>query len=101
MRVKPKLSKQFIAISAWGLLGFYRGVQECNYDRKKYGSHNKKDYPELYSVKLFYGVIATCMYVNPLTGWLMGLKEAYRLEVNLRGVEAEKQTDVYNRNWWL
>jgi hypothetical protein len=40
------------------------------------------------------------MYVNPLTGWLMGLKEAYRLEVNLRGIEAEKQTDVYNRNWW-
>jgi hypothetical protein len=84
-------------ISACGILGFYRGLNDYDYRYEK-NKNNKyaKPIPYLYSSKIAHGLFGFIFYINPLL-WIIAFPtEIYRLEVNLRGMESEKKTDKYN-----
>jgi len=85
-------------LSAWGILGFYRGINEYDYNHEK---RKKLNYltpePYLYSCKIANGFTGCLFYVIPPFLVLSIPTEIYRLEVNLRGMESEKLTDKYNR----
>lgn len=108
----PKLNPNFEKIfkftyTAFVGLGAYRGVKSYNYEYKtnmvthnervkEYGNHWTSDAP-----KYFYGgcaarsLMGMGLYASPW-GVIMFVKEIYRLEVNLRGLESEKNSDFYN-----
>lgn len=100
-----KLILSFYA--SWATLGFYRGTnyyrrdykKECiKYEEKKddkyYITHKHK--PEyFYTYCLGFGLFGLLLYANPLTFSLVIPKEIYRLEVNLRGLNEEKEKDEY------
>jgi hypothetical protein len=73
---------------SWCALGFMRGLNSYNY--KKY----KETY--LYTDKFFYGLAGICIYGNPFFLIITLPKELYRLEVNIRNLEQEKDSDYYN-----
>ena len=93
---------------AWGGLGFYRGAQSYDYGYP-YPPKNKPAPPDkpfmyMYSkalehkmIGVFFGIAGSIVYIVPTTGVFMVWKELYRLEVNLRGLEEEKNSDFYNR----
>jgi len=90
-----RLSRIIAAAVGWGSLGFYRGINEYDYkyeQNKKMGRH--KTY--LYSGKFTCGLMGTLFYLNPFLVIFVIPKEIYRLEVNLRGMESEKNSDKYN-----
>ncbi len=79
---------------SWCLLGFVRGMNSYNYSYKKNNINNNDDY--LYSSKLWYGIAGFCVYATaPFTPFLL-VKEIYRLEINIRGLENGKNGDFYN-----
>jgi hypothetical protein len=83
------------SISSWGLLGFYRGLNEYDYkyeQNKQMGRHRTY----LYSSKITGGLFGCLFYLNPFLAIFMVSKEMYRLEVNLRGMEPEKKSAKYN-----
>ena len=77
-------------IPVWGSLGFYRGVQVYNCSIEKY----KEDY--IYTDCVGYGLIQSILYLNPFAIPLIIRKEIYRLEVNIRGLDKEKEKFHYN-----
>lgn len=81
----------FITITSWGVLGFYRGLHEYNYNHAK---NPKKPY--LYSEKTMNGIVGCLLYLNPFLLSLSVPNEIYRLEVNIRGFKTEKTTRRYN-----
>jgi len=85
---------RFIATWAWPVLGFYRGLNSYNYNyvKNKLYRHSNPFYID----KVVWGVVGTLIYLNPITFFFVLYKEVYRLEVNLRGLEDEKNTDYYN-----
>lgn len=79
-------------------LGFYRGVKLYNYkynyqlieyekEDKKYAKNPTYFYSECFGSGLF-GVI---IYINPFLLPITFSKEIYRLEVNIRGMNQEKE----------
>ena len=85
---------RFIAMWAWPVLGFYRGLNSYNYNyvKNKLYRHSNPFYID----KIVWGAVGTLIYLNPITFFFVLYKEVYRLEVNLRGIEDEKNTDYYN-----
>ena len=85
---------RFIAMWAWPVLGFYRGLNSYNYNyvKNKLYRHSNPFYID----KIVWGAVGTLIYLNPITFFFVLYKEVYRLEVNLRGLEDEKNTDYYN-----
>jgi len=83
---------QYSIITGWSVLGFKRGLNFYDYKYKKY---NQKDV-YLYSLKTFNGFFGTLLYLNPFLFPIMITKEIYRLEVNIRNIEYEKNSDYYN-----
>jgi len=90
----------------WGGLGYYRGVNSYNHNYSKnltsWINKNSTRYnliekrPEQFYIgKMGLGIAGTCLYVIPFTGIFMAAKELWRLEVNLRGLKEEKDTDSY------
>ena len=108
MRVLDAASiKKGLAVG-WAGLGFYRGVQSYDYGYqyppKNQPAPHDKPFMYMYSkalehniIGLFFGIAGSVVYIVPTTGVLMVSKELYRLEVNLRGLEEEKNSDFYNR----
>lgn len=89
--------KEIIQITAglsWGLLGFKRGMDDYNYSYQDRKQNNPKE-KYLYSTKIYFGMFGTFIYLCPLTAFISIPKEIYRLEVNLRGLESEKNTKYY------
>jgi len=86
---------QIIIFSSWGALGFKRGINSYDYSFNK-DSRLMKIKQHLYLEKGKWGVVSTIAYINPCTFFFVLYKEIYRLEVNLRGLEDEKNTDYYN-----
>ena len=90
-----------IPILGWPALGFKRGMNSYDYyysNNKLYRNYDKseKAKPHLYLHKIAWGFGGMLWYLNPV-GVFFGLyKEAYRIEVNLRGLEDEKKIDYYN-----
>jgi len=76
-----------IGITLWSGLGFVRGANSYDYKNKT---------PFLYSSKMLHGFGGAMTYLNPFLSFLIIYKEIYRLEVNIRGMEEEKNSDFYN-----
>lgn len=90
-----RASRIIAATVGWGSLGFYRGLNEYDYkyeQNKQMGRHQTY----LYSGKITGGLFGCLFYLNPFLAIFMVSKEMYRLEVNLRGMEPEKQSAKYN-----
>ena len=83
-------------VTGWSILGFRRGMQQYDY---KYNKNNKDSYGRketyLYSSKILNGLLGISIYINPLFLFMTTLKEIYRLEVNIRNLEKEKDTNYY------
>ena len=80
----------YTAATAWGSLGFMRGVQHYNYHTNK---HNQKYY---YSSSLGHGLGGVLLYGNPVLLFITIPKEIYRLEVTMRkDLQDEINTDNY------
>jgi hypothetical protein len=98
------------AWGAWGGLGIYRGVKLYNYEynckfisykkeKEKYYKKEKEKYfflepekPNYFYAECFgYGIFGGFIYINPFTLVLSISKELYRLEVNIRGINEEKE----------
>ena len=73
--------------AAWAALGYKRGTD--------YYSYRVKNEEFLYVKQFQNGVCGTFIYVNPILVIPLICKELYRLEVNIRNLEKEKQTDYY------
>lgn len=82
-------------VVSWTMLGFKRGMNDYDYTLKCSKEHNsKKTY--LYTTRIIYGFAGTFFYINPIFFIPLMYKEIYRLEVNLRGLENEKNSVFYN-----
>jgi hypothetical protein len=94
-----------VIIPIWGSLGFYRGVKLYNYNNKKdlsyYEDNKDKEFNKLVKPQYFYsscvgnGSMGFLFYVNPFMLFLTIPKELYRLEVNMRSLNDEKEKDKY------
>ena len=88
-------------IVGWSTLGFYRGVKEYDYFDLM-SNRVRKAY--LYSdilnngfKRIGGGLYGVFIYINPFLLCVTIPREIYRLEVNLRGLDFEKETDTYKR----
>ena len=87
---------------SWGLLGFYRGTQYYDYcyeEEMKLYLKDPKYYTkpqDFYSHKVGAGALGTVAYILPFFCVLPLIKEINRLEINLRGLEEEKQNPKYH-----
>jgi hypothetical protein len=85
---KPHLKTA--AYAGWIGLGFYRGIKAYNYSYNKYN----KDESYMYIYSMGHGCRGSFYYV--LFFPIMIHKEFYRLEVNMRNIEKEKESRYYN-----
>jgi hypothetical protein len=94
MKVNSLVKNSILVIgtSVWCGLGFMRGINSHKYSHNKYAKN--KDY--LYTNSICYGVFGIITYANPFLLPITIYKEIYRLEINIRNLEDEKQTDFYN-----
>ncbi len=77
-----------LGYTSWCALGFVRGVNSYTY-------HYDKKETYLYLSSFGYGCCGILFYSNPFLMPLSFYKELYRLEVNVRQLEKEKQSDYY------
>ena len=61
-----------------------------------YHTDNQKPDLYLYSKKFMTGILGCLVYLNPVFLFISIPKEIYRFEVNVRGLESEKASDLYN-----
>jgi hypothetical protein len=81
----------YITIIGSGLLGFKRGIDDYNYEIK----HSNREY--MYSSKILHGFLGTICYINPGLLFITIPKELYRLEVNIRDMKHQKDSEYYNK----
>ena len=89
--------KNFIGPSlflGWSLLGFYRGQNSYNY---RYSKDYYRYESYLYSKRITHGFFGMIMYACPFFIFITISKELFRLEVNIRNLENEKNEDYYNK----
>jgi hypothetical protein len=89
---KMKLFK--IGITAWGSLGFYRGVQSYNFNYNYNNNKRNSEHYYRYSDCIWEGFRGSVLYLFPYTTPYMFLKEMYRLETNIRN--KPKFSDYYD-----
>ena len=115
-----------ITLAGFGILGGYRNVNSniyldnCKvnkyktelaerindgYISDKYIKHLKNTIEHYEKPKLLIDhsenfLIGSIMYMNPFLFFINFEKELYRLEVDIRGLEKEKQSARYNINWF-
>lgn len=90
-------------IPTWGALGFYRGCKLYNWDYKEdcilYNKEENKKYykkPQyFFSSCAAYGLTGIIFYANPFFLVITFSKEIYRAEVNIRGLNEEKEKRHY------
>lgn len=93
MKIKPSI---IIGYSSWCVLGFIRGVKYYNYNYNEYYSKYTNPEPYLYIKSITNGFMGIFMYMNPILIPFFICKEIYRLEVNIRNLENEKNSKNYN-----
>lgn len=81
-----------IGYTGWCGIGFVRGINSYKYSYNKYD----KNEPYIYSNSIIHGFFGIIMYVNPILLPITIHKELYRLEVNVRNLESEKNSKYYN-----
>ena len=83
----------------WSLLGFYRGQNSYDYNYSKNTKNSIKYNIEqksyLYSKRITNGFFGSVVYANPFLLVITIPKEIFRLEVNIRNLENEKNRDYY------
>ena len=84
-----KYSIAIIGYTSWCGLGFINGVRHYKY------THEKKR-PYIYLNLTIYGMLGTFLYANPILLPLTIHKELYRLEIDIRNLENEKNSNYYN-----
>jgi len=89
MKIKYPIA---IVSTSWCGLGFYRGIKYYKYDIEKHKI--KKNY--LYLDSFITGFFGITIYINPIFLPFIIYKEIYKLEVNLRNLQDEKNSDYYN-----
>lgn len=90
MNIKCKIL--IIGYTSWCGLGFFRGVNSYIYHNNKYN----KNEPCIYSNSIIEGVFGIILYCNPILLPITIHKEIYRLEINIRKLEDEKNSKYYN-----
>ena len=98
---RPQIGALMLS-SSWAFLGAYRGVKD--YNSREYNKVPNTD-PYLYSTAIihagdkfiFGGMSGFFTYLNPFFIFMTLPKELYRLEVCVRGLESEKETQKYKR----
>jgi hypothetical protein len=87
-----------LIIPPWAAVGFYRGIKKYDYDYKKECmQHEKNKQPQyFYSTCISVGFFGLFLYVNPFLFPIILGKELHRLEVNIRGLDEEKDKKDYN-----
>jgi hypothetical protein len=81
-----------IGYTSWCGLGFIRGINSYKYNHYKY--EKKETY--MYSSLILNGILGIFIYVNPILLPITLYKELYRLEINIRNIQNEKNQDYYN-----
>ena len=91
---------------AWGALGFYRGVryQSCLYKKEmdKYNNslrrkkHVGKKPESFYFGRCCFGLLTSALYFVPLINLFYISKEMWRLEVFIRGLDEDTESERYN-----
>ena len=81
------------AFLGWGLLGFYRGQRDYDYELSK---PNNTTALYLYSCRMIYGIGGMIIYTIPLAWDLLIPIEIYRLEVYIRNLD-EQNKEIYNK----
>lgn len=82
--------------ASWCGLGFIRGVKRYNYNYNHKHNINGKNEPYLYSDSLIGGMSGIIYYANPLLLPFTIHKELYRLEIDIRNLETNKNSKYYN-----
>jgi hypothetical protein len=90
--MKSKYLILILGSTSWCGIGFVRGVNSYKYTHSKYEKHK----PYIYSNSIIHGFFGIIMYVNPILLPITIHKELYRLEVNTRNLESEKNSSYYN-----
>ena len=83
----------YLSGTGWGLLGFKRGLNKYQYE---YDNDNYYKKPFFYTDKIGFGIMGLLIYIIPSFLPITIYKEIRRLEINLRGLEEEKDTKYYN-----
>ena len=94
--MKLPIPKYEFLLASWSALGFYRGVHSYKYEIETYTKRYSKPVRYLYSAMLLHGIVGSSLYLFPLLWPITMAKEIYRIEVNLRGLNEDKQTRYYN-----
>ena len=81
-----------ITYTSWCGLGFIRGVNSYKYEKNNY----EKNETFIYTNSIIHGIFGVILYGNPLLLPITIHKELYRLEINIRNLESEKNTSYYN-----
>jgi hypothetical protein len=82
-----------IGYGGWCGLGFIRGLNSYEYNHNK--NSNFETY--IYGKAFINGLYGLFVYFNPVfIPYLIMYKELYRLEIDLRNLENEKNSDLYN-----
>ena len=84
-----KQKRVLMAVSAWGAIGFIRGIQSYNFETPLTNM--------LYTDKFVSGICGVVMYLNPIGGMFMFYKELYRIEVKIFNITREKESNFYNK----
>jgi hypothetical protein len=90
--MKNKYKILILGSTIWSGIGFVRGVNSYKYTHYK----DYKNEPYIYSNSIIHGFFGIIMYVNPILLPITIYKELYRLEVNVRNLESEKNSRYYN-----
>ena len=88
-----KRSILIITYSGWSGLGFIRGIKYHKYIYNK----SETNEPYIYSDSIFHGFYGIIIYANPFFLPYTIHKELYRLEINIRNFENEKNSAYYNK----
>ena len=96
MNIKINQNHLKMAYAGWCGLGFYRGSKAYNYSYNK----NCGDESYMYIYSIGHGFRGSFYYFLPIFLPILIHKEFYRLEVNMRNVEKEKESRNYNELLW-
>jgi len=90
--MKNKYSIGIFCFTSWCGLGFLRGINSYAYNHNKY----EKNEHYIYSYSILHGFGGIILYANPILLPIFIHKELYRLEINIRNLENEKNSKFYN-----
>lgn len=91
----------YASYAAFSGLGGYRGAKSYNhtYEKRVKNAIQKTPPhvpPQYYYIEcVLYGTLGFVYYAVPIINIVMLVKELYRLEVNIRGLEKDKNSDDY------